>query len=268
MSIPKSNKPSIIAFAVDKGGVGKTTTCLNTAAGLANLGKRVLMVDTDQQANLTSTFLKDEPTYSLLESLCDESIPLPIVKLRENLDLVPATNRMFGIGLKLIVEMTRSMMSGKPSPDCRGILRRLLETVRNKYDYILIDCPPSDNIMMMNALYAANSVVIVAKPEPYCVRGVQNFVNMMWVVKRDANPSLRLAGILITDYFADATGHRNGEAALRAWAPKFVFSTRIRHSRPLYNAILAHQDIFSYAPDSNGAQDYADFVNELTSRNL
>lgn len=258
----------IIAFAIDKGGVGKTTTCKNTGAGLANRRKRVLMVDADQQANLTLAFLMKEPEETLFSCLIDESKALPIIHLRDNLDLVPASHRMFGIGMTLISEMVKASQEGTAAKDCRGFLTRLLAPIRSNYDYILIDCPPSDNIMTMNALYAATSVIIVTTPEPYSVRGVQNFVNMMWAVKRAVNPSLRLGGILIADYEIGSPGHQKGEDVLRRWAPDFVFKTRIRHSRPLYNAVLAHQDIFSFAPQSNGALDYANFIHELLTRPL
>ena len=265
----QTNNPTpIIAFAVDKGGGGKTTTCANTGAGLAYRGKRVLMIDADQQTNLTQAFLPQEPEKTLYSCLIDESRPLPITRIRENLDLIPASHRMFGIGMTLISEMVKASLEGKAAKDCRGILARLLAPIRDNYDYILIDCPPSDNILMMNALYAATSVVIVANPEPFSVHGVQNFVNMMWTVKKDANPSLRLGGILIADFETDSPGHQKGEDILRRWAPDFVFRTRIRHSRPLYNAVLARQDIFSYSPRSNGAMDYGGFVQELLTRSL
>ena len=261
-------KSKIIAFAVDKGGGGKTTTCVNTGAGLVIRGKRVLLVDADQQTNLTLAFLPQEPEKTLYSCLIEESRPLPITRIRENLDLVPASHQMFGIGMKLVSDMVRASMEGKAVKDCRGLLARLLAPIRHKYDYILIDCPPSDNVMMMNALYAATSVVIVTNPEPFSVHGAQQFVQMMWAVKKDANPSLHLGGILITDCETDSPGHQKGEDILRRWAPDFVFQTRIRHSRPLYNAVLARQDIFSYSPRSNGAMDYGGFVQELLTRSL
>lgn len=265
----QTNNPTpIIAFAVDKGGGGKTTTCANTGAGLAYRGKRVLMIDADQQTNLTLAFLEQEPEKTLYSCLIDESKPLPITRIRKNLDLIPASHRMFGIGMTLISEMAKASLEGKAVKDCRGILARLLAPIRANYDYILIDCPPSDNVMMMNALYAATSVVIVTNPEPFSVHGAQHFVQMMWAVKKDANPSLRLGGILITDCETGSPGHRKGEEALRGWAPDFVFETQIRHSRPIYNAVLAHQDIFSYSPQSNGALDYDRFIQELITRPL
>lgn len=251
---------NIISFAVDKGGTGKTTTTLNVAAGLAARGFRVLALDADQQANLTSVLLQSPPEFTMYDALLDEDVPLPVVNVRQNLDLVPACHRMFGVGIRLI---SRQLHGGEHSPDCRGILSRKLEPLKRHYDFILLDCPPSDNILMINALYATDYVVIVAHPEPFCVEGVLNFGKIMRTMKDDANKGLRLAGVLITDFETGSPGHQKGEDALRRWAPKFVFATHIRHSRPLYNSILAHQDIFTYAPDSNGARDYSDYIDEF-----
>ena len=254
-----------IAFAVDKGGVGKTTVAINTAAGLAARGHNVLVVDADQQANLTTAFLGRIPEKTLLDSLLDPSISLERIKIQENLDLVPATHGLFGIGIRLISDML-SCHHITPENDCRFILRRLLQPITAEYDFILIDCPPSDNIMMMNALYASDYALIVAKPEPFCVAGVQNFIQMMKTVRKSANPRLTLAGILINNFETGSAGHSKAEAALRQLAHKYVFKTRIRHSRPLYNAILVHKDIFTYAPDSIGARDYDSYINELIKR--
>jgi len=261
-------KTKTIAVAVDKGGTGKTTATFNTAAGLASRGFRVLAVDADQQANLTSAFIGTTiPNRTLLDSLLDPTLPLARIRIKENLDLVPATHGMFGIGIHLISNM---LSYGKITPenDCRYILRQLLYPIASEYDYVLIDCPPSDNVMMMNALFAADYALVVAKPEPFSVSGVQNFARMMVSVRKSANPGLTLVGILINDYETGSIGHLKGESALKFWGTKYIFNTHIRHSRPLYNAVLSHQDIFTYAPDSIGAQDYNSYINELINRIL
>lgn len=253
-------KAKLSAFAVDKGGSGKTTTTFNTAAGLAARGFKVLAVDVDQQANLTQAFLGVPPAVTMYDSLMEEDTPLPVYHVKENLDLVPASHEMFGVGLKLLLRQGK----GKDGEnDCRRILRRKLEPWIDKYDYILIDCPPSDNIMTINALYATVNVIVVANPEPFSVYGVKNFVDMMWQVKRDINPALRLAGILINNFVIGSSGHINAEKALRDWAPNFVCNAKIRQSRPLYNSVMAHQDIFTYYPDSNGAKDFSAFIDEI-----
>lgn len=256
------NKAKIVAVAVDKGGSGKTTTTFNTAAGLAAKGYKVLVIDVDQQANLTQAFLGEPPAVTLYDALMDDNTHLPVYSFRKNLDLVPASHQMFGVGLKLMLRQVNS----QENRDCRMILRGKLEPWLEKYDYILIDCPPSDNLMTINALYATVNVVIVANPEPFSVYGVKNFVNMMWQVRKDVNPRLRLAGILLNNWECNSAGHIKAEKALKLWAPQHLFATKIRHSRPLYTSILAHQDVFTYFPDSNGAIDFRSFIEEFLYR--
>ena len=193
---------SIIAIAVDKGGVGKTTTAINLAAYLANSGHKVLLIDADQQANLTHTLCPKSQELTLYDALIDADTPLPIYEVRENLFLVPASSKMFGIGIKLVAAQTKATLSGTQAADCRGILARKLEPVACDYDYVIIDCPPSDNIMMINALYAATHVIIVANPEPFCLEGVLNFGKILRTMKDDVNKNLRLAGRTI---FSTAT---------------------------------------------------------------
>ncbi len=256
----------IVAISVDKGGNAKTTTAINTAAGLSKRGKRVLIVDLDQQCNLTHVLLPTSKEKTLFDALKNKDEDLPVYKVQENLDLVPASHRMFGIGIDLVARQTKAMLNHEEELDCRSILATKLEKLKSSYDYILLDCPPSDNILTINALYATEYVVIPVTPEPFCVDGVLNYGKIMRAMKDDANPGLKLAGILVTNFETGSIGHIKGEEALRKWAPKFIFETRIRHSRPLYNANLARQDVFSYAPESNGAYDYSAFVDEFILR--
>ena len=269
---------SILAVASDKGGGGKTTTAINLASGLAEgvvqnidsdsanpkMQKHVLLVDADHQANTTMCLLPERPETSLYESLLDESIPLPRIPIRENLDLVPASEKMFGIGFTLISRAVEASIKGQLSPDPRGILARLLAPVVDNYDYVIIDCPPSDNIMALNALFAASHVLIPTIPEPFCIQGVGNYISVIRRMDSEAHHPIQLAGILVTNYTTGAAGHALCERALRDWGRDSVFATRIRHSRPLYNANLAHTDIFNYAPGSNGAKDYAGLIEEFT----
>ena len=254
-----------ICFAVDKGGTGKTTTVVNAAAGLAAKGYRVLAVDTDQQANMTKTFFQEPPTESLYDSLIDESISLPVLKVRNNLDLIPASSRMFGVGIKLIENNYQKHASGQDAKDYRLTLNRLLAPIAPQYDFVLIDCPPSDNIMTYNALFAADDIVIVANPEPYCVGAVRNFCDIIRAV-RGTGHRLDLLGVLVTNVDNGSKGHKLAEETLRKLAPNHVFGTHIRHSWPVYNAALAHTDIFQYAPESNGAKDYSAFIEELITK--
>lgn len=265
-NMKRTMNPRVIAFAVDKGGVGKTTSVLNISAGLAARGYRVLVIDLDQQANLTGALLESSPEKTLLDALNDPSRGLPAFPVSPNLALVPATPKMFGVGLTLITDMAKAPYEGRPVCDMRRVLRQLITPIVHDYDYVLLDCPPSDNLLMINALYAATGVVIVANAEPFCVSGVRNYFDMMMAVKNDLNPHLALVGVLINNYETGSIGHKRAEAALRQFLPQYVFGTVVRHSRPLYNAILSHKDIFRYDPKSIGAYDFNLIINEFIER--
>ena len=255
----KYQKSVIIAFAVDKGGTGKTTTVVNTSAGLAQEGYKVLAVDVDQQANLTNTFLSEPPSRSLYDSIDNESVPLPVVEVSKNLNLVPASEKMYGISAFMIARSLRDEY------DYHRVLSRLLDPIRENYDFVLIDCPPSDNIMTFNALFAADTVVIVTKPEEYAMAGCHKMCEIIRSVRKQNHP-LGLAGVLFCDVDLYSRGHLNAIKSIREMGPEHVFRALIRHSRYLYNAIQAHKDIFSFAPNTNGEKDYKAFCLELLNK--
>lgn len=251
----KTNKSVIVAFAVNKGGTGKTTTVINLSAGLARLGYRVLGIDIDQQANLTNTFLAEPPQKSLYCSIIDESVPLPIVEVRDNLSIVPASAEMYGISEQMILQ------SHSTKSDYRQTLARLLKPISDEYDFVLIDCPPSDNAMMVNALYAADTVVIVVKPEAFALSGCHQMCEIIRAVRR--HHPLTLAGVVFCDVDMYSPAHLSVISKIREQGPDHVFATLIRHSRHLYNASSAHKDIFTHAALSNGGQDYLAFCHEF-----
>lgn len=260
-------KTTVLAVANCKGGVGKTTTAVNLSNGLAARGISNLLVDDDYQANASRHLLPDRPSRSLYDSLVNESVPLPRITIRENLDLVPADNqKMFGIGFGLTSRAMEAALKGKPYSDPRDILARLLAPIASEYDCIIIDCPPSDSLMALNALNAADEVLIPVTPEPFSIYGAMTYANVLTMMMTETKKAPKVNGYLITDYETGAVGHIKCEELLRNHAPGLVYKTRIRHSRPLYNAALARKDIFSYAPDSIGAIDYANFVEEFINK--
>lgn len=256
----------IIAICNDKGGTGKTTTAINLAAGLVYTGHRVLLVDADQQANLTSIFQIKEPSLTLYDSFINEQTPLPLVMFPNGLSLVPSSHQLFGIGITLVKRQAMAAKVGLSPLDCRQILKQKIMAEKGGFDFIIIDCPPSDSIMTLNALNAATHVIITTTPEYFSISGVTNYMRMIEVVNSGRETDLQLAGILITNYEVSSIGHVKGESYLRHIGKKYVYNTRIRHSRPIYNASLAHMDIFTYDPKSNGALDYQLFTQEFLSK--
>lgn len=252
-------KTHTIAIIANKGGVGKTTTAVNTAARLSQMGYSVLVVDLDKQCNLTRTFLENTPSFTIYEALLGPGTKLPKCKINKNLTLVPASPQLFGIEGQL-----RSNIGINEELVRR--LERLLKPELGRYDYIIIDTSAIDNILTINALNFTHDVLFVTRPEQFSVESLYELFLYVRRIRDALNPQLRLTGVLITGMVINSVGHVKGEEFLRNWLNRLVMKTVIRHSRPLYTSILARKDVFTYAPASNGALDYEQFVKELIDR--
>jgi len=243
----------IIAIANHKGGVGKTTSVANIGAALARKGKRVLLLDLDAQQNLTFFFLKeDEVETSIYDALRGEAA-LPIVNVKENLDLTPSSIDLARAELDLNAKIARE-----------GILKKLLAGVADNYDYILLDCPPSLGTITYNALVAANDLYITLTAEALPYKGLTMLEEVVEEIK-SLNKELSISGVLITRY-----NNRNlnalVEEQIRERYGSKVFDTKIRENIAVAEAPLEGVDIFEYAPDSNGAKDYGSLSEEIISR--
>lgn len=243
----------IIAIANMKGGVAKTTTTANVGAILAQKGEKVLLVDLDAQANLTTYFLREVPQRTIYNSMVEES-PLPILPVAPNLDIVPSSIEMSGIESKVVGSL-----------DKLEILKELLEPVENRYNYILLDCPPSLELGTINALVTATDLYIPLTAEYIPIRGLKVILDFVAKVQKRKNPSLQFSGIIITRWEGTSL-NKELEKGLRGKYGDIVFKTRIRKNVSIYEAPTQFKDIVSYAPQSNGATDYLSLTKEILER--
>lgn len=243
----------IIAFANHKGGVSKTTSVANIGAILSQGGKKVLLIDLDAQANLTDYFLKERPEESIYNALVDET-PLPIVQIGKGLSIVPSSLDMVGLETKIADNIDRA-----------ELLQILLDPIKEQYDYILIDCPPSLGITTLNALIAATDLYIPLTAEAIPVRGLKMLTDALDRVKKRKNPTIELSGIIITRWGARNL-NRLIEESLRKNFGKVVFKTKIRENISIAEAPTFYQDIVTYAPTSHGAEDYKALTKEILKR--
>lgn len=243
----------IIAIANHKGGVGKTTSVGSIGSILAEMGKRTLLIDLDAQANLTSSFLDEEPEETIYNALRGD-IALPIVEVRENLSIVASTLDMAGAELDLSSRISREF-----------ILRKLLKPIADKYDYILLDCPPSLGLVTINALVAATELYIPLTAEALPSRGLTKLTNILQMVRENLNESILLSGVVITRWESTNLS-KMVEAQLRETFGDIIFKTKIRKNVAIAEAPLYSKDVVSYAPESNGAKDYRSLTEEIVAQ--
>lgn len=217
-----------------KGGVGKTTTTVNLGAALSRLGKRILLVDMDSQQNLTTSLMKEEDvTKSIFDSLMQNE-PLPIVRISEGLDLCPSELALAAAELHLQARIGRE-----------SILKKLLNRVRDDYDFIFIDCPPSLGLFTINALVAATDVFLPLTGETLPLRGIIMLDETLNDVIQNANSDLKITGVIIQRY----NNRKLNNEVIEAITSKFgarVFDTKIRECIALAEAPAAHCSIFDY----------------------
>lgn len=247
----------IIAVANNKGGVGKSTTTANLGAALAMKGKRVLVVDTDPQANLTAALLDidEKPIEVSIYDAMSGGTPLPIHNVSTNLDIVPADIALAAAEIDLVGRRAREF-----------VLKKLLSPVVGNYDFVLIDCAPSLGLITLNALSMADSVLIPLTGEALPMRGLAMLDNYISDVVADLNPALHVGGVVVTRF----NNRKLNTVVLSTIAERYgdkVLKSRIRENISIAEAPLAHCSIFEYAPDSNGAADYMALATEILQSN-
>lgn len=249
----------IMAIINQKGGVGKSTTAINLSAALGEMGKQVLLVDLDPQGNSSSGLGVEKSQVQnciydvLLNDVPVEEVIIPDVC--EGLDLVPATINLAGAEVELVSEMARE-----------NRLKDAIGTLRGKYDYIFIDCPPSLGLLTVNALVAADKLLIPIQCEFYALEGVTKLLDSMKRVKTRLNPTLDIYGVLMTMYDGRTTLSRQVVEEVRSYFGRLVFETLIPRTVKLSEAPSFGQPITLYDPSGKGAQSYMSLAKEVIAR--
>lgn len=249
----------IISIINQKGGVGKTTTAVNLAAYLADSGHRTLLVDEDAQGNATSGLSMDTSRFdATLYDVLIDGVPAEEAAYRtevKKLSLLPASIDLAGAEVEMV-----------DMPDRETLLRRVLAPLRDRYDYILIDCPPSLGLMTVNALTAADMVLIPIQAEFYALEGLSQLMKTVQVVKKRLNPELELLGILVTMYDGRTNLAVQVSEEVKKYFGKKVFKTMIPRAVKLSEAPSFGEPIVRYAPKSKGAAAYKSLCQEVLKR--
>ncbi len=249
----------VIAVANQKGGVGKTTTTVNLGACLAEAGKKVLIIDLDPQGNTTSGFgIEKEKlfntSYEMLLQDCKISEAIQAMPDFQ-LDLIPSSVDLAGAEVELIGVDDRESMLDKE-----------LRSTKKKYDFILIDCPPSLNILTINAFKAADSILVPIQCEFYAMEGLTQLINTINLVKQRLNPKIEIEGIVFTMFDSRTNLCQQVVDEITAFLPKKVYETKIPRNVRLAEAPSFGLPIIYYDGSSKGAESYRDLAQEFVKR--
>ena len=257
------NKAKIIAITNQKGGVGKTTTAINLGIGLANQGKRVLLIDADPQASMSSALGIRDPDHldvtlaTIMQNIIDEaefSDDFGILQHPEGIAFVPANIELSGMETRLVNTMSREY-----------VLKTYVDQVQKHYDYILIDCMPSLGMMNINALVAADSIVIPCQPNYLSTKGLNLLLGSIMKIRRTINPSLKISGILMTMVDGRTNNAKEIIAAIRqnVGTNIKVFNTEIPHSVRVAEASMEGKSIYTYDRKGKAGAAYEALTKEV-----
>lgn len=244
----------IISISNHKGGVGKTTSAINIGAGLNNLGKKVLLIDLDPQANLSQSLGLFEPERTIYGALKGDYQIEPI-EIAKGLEVVASTLDLSGAEVEMSGEAGREY-----------ILRELLDPLRGRYDYILIDSPPSLGLLTINSFTASDEVFIPLQAQYLALQGLAKLKEVIDKIQKRLNKELKIGGVFVTQYDSRKVLNRNVLATINAHFEEIVFKTIIRDNIALAEAPARGLDIFRYNANSNGAQDYLSLSKEIISK--
>ena len=244
-------KTRIISVINQKGGTGKTTTTINLGSALQRLGKKVLLIDLDPQANLSYSLGITEPEKTIADLFQGTAKLEQVVVQREGMDVVPGTTEMVDIEVSLVTQKEREQF-----------LRNFLQNIK-KYNYIFIDCPPSLSVLTLNALTASSDVLLPLQMEVLTLQGLSQILSTVGQVRQAVNPDLKVAGIVVVMYDKRRKLSREVEEILQDNINEKVFDSKIRINVKLAEAPSFGQSILSYDAASAGAQDYLQLAEEF-----
>lgn len=244
----------IISVSNHKGGVGKTTSTINIGAALNLLKKKVLLIDLDPQANLSQSLgisTENETIYGSLR----EQYPLTAFEYKKGFDVVPSTLDLSGAEIELASE-----------PGREQILKELIEPIASKYDFILIDCPPSLGLLTLNSFVASNHIIVPIQAQYLALQGVVKLIEVIQKIQSRLNKNLQLTGLFVTQYDKRKVLNKNILESLDENFTDLLFKTQIRDTVSIAEAPVSKQDIISYNPKSYGAEDYKNLAKEIIKR--
>ncbi len=246
----------IIAIVNQKGGVGKTTTCVNLTAALRERGKRVLLCDFDPQANSTSGMGVDKTvSQGVYDVLINGADAKETVVATRYGDVLSSSKALAGAGIEMI-----------DLPDRQFRLKQALDVLSPDYDFILIDCPPSLELLTLNALCAANSLLVPVQGEYYALEGLSDLMNTVRIVRRSMNPKLELEGVLLTMFDGRTNLAMQVAEEVKRYFPGKVYATVIPRNVRLSEAPSHGKPINAYDRSSRGAEAYGAFADEFLKR--